>query len=93
MSSSIAWRRSPNPGALTAAPASAPRRRFTTIVASASASTSSAMISRGRPSLTTCSSTGSNAFMLLMRLSWIRTSASSSTHSMRSGSVTKYGEM
>ena len=51
MSSSIALRRSPKPGALTAATWSVPRSLLTTSVASASPSMSSAMISSGRPSL------------------------------------------
>ena len=49
MSSSIALRRSPKPGALTAATFSPPRSLFTTSVASASPSTSSAMMSNGAP--------------------------------------------
>src|SRR5258705_6164761 len=59
MSSSIALRRSPKPGALTAATLRPPRSRLTTNVASASPSTSSAMINSGRPDCTTASSTGS----------------------------------
>ena len=51
MSSSIALRRSPKPGALTAAAFSVPRSLLTTSVASASPSMSSAMMSSGRPSL------------------------------------------
>ena len=43
ISSSIAFRRSPKPGALTAATLSVPRSLFTTRVASASPSTSSAI--------------------------------------------------
>src|SRR5207237_590613 len=49
MSSSIALRRSPKPGALTAAACSVPRSLLTTSVASASPSMSSAMITSGRP--------------------------------------------
>ena len=49
MSSSIALRRSPKPGALTAATLRPPRSLLTTRVASASPSMSSAMISSGRP--------------------------------------------
>ena len=89
MSSSMALRRSPKPGALTAATCSVPRSLLTTSVASASPSTSSAMMSSGLPSLATCSSTGSRSFMLEIFFSWIRMSAFSSTHSIRSGSVTK----
>ncbi|MNE14169.1 hypothetical protein D3C80_1070320 [compost metagenome] len=49
MSSSMALRRSPKPGALTAATRRPPRSLLTTRVARASPSMSSAMISRGRP--------------------------------------------
>ena len=51
MSSSIALRRSPKPGAFTAQTCSVPRSLLTTSVASASPSTSSAMISSGLPLL------------------------------------------
>ena len=51
MSSSMALRRSPKPGALTAATFKPPRSLLTTRVASASPSTSSAMISSGLPDL------------------------------------------
>ena len=57
MSFSISLRRSPKPGALTAQTCSVPRSLLTTSVASASPSTSSAMISSGLPALATCSST------------------------------------
>jgi len=63
MSSSIALRRSPNPGALTAAIFNAPRNLFTTKVARASPSTSSAIIKRGFPVCATGSSTGRRSFM------------------------------
>ena len=59
MSSSMALRRSPKPGALTAATLRPPRSLLTTSVASASPSTSSAMMSSGLPDCTTASSTGS----------------------------------
>ena len=72
MSSSIALRRSPKPGAFTAATLSVPRSLFTTSVASASPSVSSEMISSGRPLRETASSTGSRSFMLLIFFSWIR---------------------
>jgi hypothetical protein len=49
MSSSMALRRSPKPGALTATTLKVPRILLTTRVASASPSTSSAMISSGLP--------------------------------------------
>ena len=63
MSCSIAFRRSPNPGAFTAHTCKVPRSRFTTSVARASPSTSSAMISRGLPARATCSSSGSRSFI------------------------------
>ena len=89
MSSSMALRRSPKPGALTALHCSVPRSLFTTRVARASPSTSSAMISRGLPSFAICSSKGSRSFIELIFFSWIKISAFSMTHSMRSGSVMK----
>ncbi len=61
MSSSIALRRSPKPGALTAATLRPPRSLLTTSVASASPSTSSATITSGLPLCTTASSNGSMA--------------------------------
>ena len=69
MSSSMALRRSPKPGALTATTFRMPRIVLTTSVASASPSTSSATISSGRPALATCSSVGSRSRMLLIFLS------------------------
>ncbi len=51
---------------------SVPRSLLTTRVASASPSTSSAMISSGLPQRAICSSTGSRSFMLLIFFSWIR---------------------
>ena len=61
MSSSIALRRSPKPGAFTAATLRPPRSLLTTSVAIASPSTSSEMISSGLPVCTTASSSGSIA--------------------------------
>ena len=58
MSLSMSLRRSPKPGALTAATFSTPRSTLTTRVARASPSTSSAIISSGLPERATCSSTG-----------------------------------
>ena len=55
MSSIMALRRSPYPGALTAQTLNVPRSRLMTRVASASPSTSSAMINRGLPCWTTFS--------------------------------------
>ena len=92
MSSSIAFRRSPYPGAFTAAAFNVPRSLLTTRVASASPSMSSAMISKGRLARATSSSNGSRSFIALIRFSWIRMSGFSSTTSIRSGSVTKYAD-
>src|SRR2546423_809237 len=64
MSSSMALRRSPNPGAFTAQTLSVPRSLFTTRVASASPSTSSAMIKSGLPILATRSSRGRRSLRL-----------------------------
>ena len=61
MSCNIALRRSPKPGAFTAVELKVPRILLTTSVASASPSTSSAMISNGRPVFMTPSSTGNIA--------------------------------
>ena len=72
MSSSMAVRRSPKPGALTAQMFSVPRMRFTTRVARASPSTSSAMISIGLPVLATFSSSGTMSFRLLIFFSKMR---------------------
>ena len=71
-SSSIALRRSPKPGALTAATLIVPRSLLTTSVARASPSMSSAMMSSGRPGWPTSSSTGSRSFIELIFFSWIR---------------------
>ena len=61
MSSSMALRRSPKPGALMATDLNVPRILLTTSVARASPSTSSAMIASGRPPCMTFSSTGSRS--------------------------------
>ena len=63
MSSSIALRLSPKPGALTAQTCKVPRNLLTTNVANASPSTSSAMIKRGRPCLATASRTPIMSFI------------------------------
>ncbi len=89
MSSSIAFRRSPNPGALTAHALSTPRRLFTTSVASASPSISSAMTSSGLPAWTIFSSTGRRSAIAEIFLSWMRTSASSRTVRCLSGWLMK----
>ena len=72
MSSSMALRRSPKPGALTAATLRPPRSLLTTSVASASPSMSSAMISSGLPVCTTASSTGSIGCSEESFFSWMR---------------------
>ena len=72
MSSSMALRRSPKPGAFTAQATRVPRRLFTTRVARASPSTSSAITSRGLPVWAIFSSRGSMSFMPEIFLSWIR---------------------
>ena len=92
MSCSMAFRRSPKPGAFTAQHASVPRSLLTTRVARASPSTSSVMTRNGRPARATCSKSGSMSFITLIFFSWMRITASSRTASMRSGSVTMYGD-
>ena len=66
MSCSIALRRSPKPGALTATELNVPRILLTTSVARASPSTSSAMISSGLPVCMTFSSSGSRSWTELI---------------------------
>ena len=70
MSPSIALRRSPKPGALTATLLNVPRILLTTRVASASPSTSSEMISSGLPVCMTFSRTGSISWTELI-LPWL----------------------
>ncbi|MNT69363.1 hypothetical protein D3C72_2076780 [compost metagenome] len=89
MSSSMALRRSPKPGALTAAVFRMPRMLLTTRVARASPSTSSAMISSGRPALATCSSTGSRSRMFETFLSNSSTNGLSSWTTCFSGLLMK----
>mmetsp|Transcript_6390 Transcript_6390/g.27213 ORF Transcript_6390/g.27213 Transcript_6390/m.27213 type:complete len:344 (+) Transcript_6390:197-1228(+) len=89
MSSRYCDLRSPKPGALSAQIFSAPRSLFTTSVASASCSMSSAMISKGKPCLI-----ASSRMMIMSRadLTFLSTSSSlqlSYEHVMRSESVTK----
>ena len=69
ISSSMALRRSPKPGALTAQVFKPPRMLLTTNVANASFSTSSAMISNGLLCCITCSSNGTISRILLIFLS------------------------
>ena len=61
MSCSMALRRSPKPGALTATERKVPRILLTTMVASASPSTSSARITSGLPVCMTFSRIGSRS--------------------------------
>ena len=93
MSLSISLRRSPKPGALTATVVNVPRSLFTTSVARASPSTSSAMISSGFWTWTTFSSSGRMSAIAEILRSVTRMYGLSSTASMRSESVTMYGEM
>ena len=69
ISSSIAFLLSPKPGALQAATLTTPLMLFTTRVAKASPSTSSARTSRGLPALATASRSGSNSLILEIFLS------------------------
>ena len=89
MSWSMALRRSPKPGALTATERKVPRILLTTSVASASPSTSSAMIRSGLPLCITFSSTGSRSRTAVILEATSKIWASSRTASIRSGSVTK----
>jgi len=66
ISSSIALRRSPKPGALTAAIFKLARKRFTTKVCKASPSKSSAIINKGLPDCTAFSKIGRSSFMALI---------------------------
>ncbi len=85
-------RRSPKNGDFTAATLMVFRIELTTRVDSASPSRSSAMISRGLPSASTFSSSGSRSAMALILSRCSRTYGSSSTLSIDSASVTKYGD-
>ncbi len=73
ISCSIALRRSPKPGALTATDLNRPRILLTTRVASASPSMSSAMISSGLPACMTFSRSGSRSLTFEILPSWSRT--------------------
>ena len=92
MSSNMALRRSPNPGALTAQVLRIPRMLFTTNVAKASPSTSSAIINNGRPDFATCSSTGNKSRMLLIFLSNNKMNGFSRITTCFSGLLMKYGD-
>ena len=72
MSCSMALRRSPKPGALTATDLNVPRILLTTSVARASPSTSSESTRTGLPACMTFSSTGSRSFTALILLFAIR---------------------
>ncbi len=69
ISSNIALRRSPKPGAFTAATLRMPRMLFTTRVASASPSTSSATMSKGLFAFATFSNVGSKSLIFEIFLS------------------------
>ena len=69
MSSNISLRRSPKPGAFTAHIFSCARRRLTTSAVNASLSTSSAIISNGRPLCTAGSNTGRSSLRFEIFLS------------------------
>ena len=88
ISLSISLRRSPKPGALTHTQVKLPRRRLTSRVASASPSTSSAMMTSFLPVLTICSSRGRISWMEEIFLSVMRIYGSSMTASILSVSVT-----
>ena len=92
MSCSIALRRSPKPGALTATALNVPRILFTTSVARASPSMSSAMMTSALPVFITAFEHrqeglhGRDLGLVDQQV------GSSMTASWRSGSVTKYGD-
>ena len=88
----MALRRSPNPGAFTATLVNVPRILLTTRVDSASPSTSSATTSSGLPACTTFSSSGSTSATAEIFPWCSRMYGSSRTASMRSVSVTMYGD-
>ena len=92
MSCNIALRRSPKPGAFTAATFTIPRMVFTTNVANASPSTSSAMINNGLPAFATPSNTGNNSRMLEIFLSTNKINGLSNSTVAVSGLLMKYGE-
>ena len=79
MSSSIAFLLSPNPGALQAATFTMPLILFTTSVAKASPSTSSAIIRSAFPAFATDSSNGIKSLMLDIFLSNNKMKGSSNT--------------
>ena len=78
-SSNIAFLRSPNPGAFTADTFTIPLMLFTTKVARASPSTSSAIISNDLPAFATASKQGKRSLIFEIFLSWRRIRGSSSS--------------
>ena len=93
MSCNIALRRSPKPGAFTATLLNVPRILLTTSVANASPSMSSATMTNCLPVCITFSSTGTRSRTLATLPAYNKMYPSSTMASMRSVSVTKYGEM
>ena len=93
ISFNISLRRSPNPGALTAQTFSPPRRRFSTSVANASDSTSSAIINSGRPDCAIGSKIGNSACNPVIFFSETKICAPSNSASIFSLLVTKYGDI
>ena len=93
MSCNIAFLLSPKPGALTATDVNVPRILFTTNVASASPSISSAKINNGLPEFITFSKIGSKSFTAVIFELTIRMYGFSRIASCLSASVTKYGDM
>ena len=92
ISSSIAFLLSPKPGALQAATFTMPRILFTTNVARASPSTSSAIIISAFPAFATPSNNGIKSFMFDIFLSKRSTNGSSSTTFILSWLLMKYGD-
>src|SRR3990167_5592167 len=88
----MAFRRSPKPGALMTSVLNDPRSLLTTNVASASPSTSSAMITNVFETLTNFSRKGRISETALIFLSVMSTYASSISASILSGLVTKYAD-
>ena len=92
ISCNMALRRSPKPGALTAATFTIPRILLITNVANASPSTSSAIINSGRPDFETASRVGSKSRMLEIFLSNNKINGCSSSAIILSALVTKCGD-
>mmetsp|Transcript_11324 Transcript_11324/g.25756 ORF Transcript_11324/g.25756 Transcript_11324/m.25756 type:complete len:213 (+) Transcript_11324:529-1167(+) len=89
----LALRLSPKPGAFTAQTLRPPRSLFTIRAARASDSTSSAITTRGLPTLAQCSRMGKMLWKLDTFFSQRRTMASSNSHFWFLGLEIKYGEM